>query len=227
MRIGIIIFARSNSSRLPNKALLNLSNGKKLIEVILNNLNNNDNIQVILATSNNPSDNELVDFVSKLGYNVFRGDLLNVARRAKDCYTYYNLDYFIRVNGDSPFISYSFLKKGIQYIIQNNNVDFVTNLSPRTFPYGISMEIISTKLFSELYSNFNDEEKEHITKRIYNDIKKISYVNIYSERNYNTNLTLTIDTYNDYIKLNKALEMDANLFNRELHEIIKIYEKLS
>lgn len=222
VKIGIIVFARTNSKRLPGKALLELCTNRKLIEVVLSNLSNSEGIEIVLATSDEKSDDQLAVFVSKLGYKVFRGSLNNVSKRALDCALIYNFDYFIRVNGDSPFLKFDILKNGIQYI-KRHHYDFVTNLYPRSFPYGISIEILSTKFYTEKIKSFKEDELEHITSGIYRKIDEIDYLNISNTFSCDQNINLTIDTPFHFDRINTILKVHPDLFNYNLEEILGTY----
>lgn len=222
LKIGIIVFARTDSKRLPGKALLEFFNKRRLIEIVLSNVYNKEGIEVVLATSDEENDDELAKYVTNLGYKVFRGSLQNVARRALDCATINMFDYFIRVNGDSPFLKFNVLKKGIEYL-KVKNVDLVTNLYPRSFPYGISIEIVSTKLFSEYISLFDEKELEHITSGLYQRLHEINYINITSTISIEQDINLTIDTQLDYDRLNTILIRYPNVLNYKLEDIVNIY----
>ena len=47
---------------------------------------------------------------------------------------------------------------------KNLKSDIITNVFPRTFPKGQSVEIIKTKLLFNNIKYMNAEEKEHVTK---------------------------------------------------------------
>jgi spore coat polysaccharide biosynthesis protein SpsF len=222
LKIGIIVFARASSKRLPGKALIELSNKRKLIEIVLSNLANNEGIEIVLATSDEKSDDELAMYVSRLGYKVFRGSLYNVSKRALDCALINEFDYFIRVNGDSPFLKFDILNKAIQYL-KTLNVDFVTNLYPRSFPYGISIEIISTGFYSKCLETFKEDEVEHITTGLYRKMNEINYMNISNTFIYDQNINLTLDTPFDLDRLNTILKVHPNVFDYKLEEILSIY----
>ena len=103
-RIGAVVAARSNSRRLPNKAIMPL-NGKPMILFLLQRLSKSRLIdELIVATTNKSSDNQLANLITTNGFKVFRGDENNLVKRYVDVANLYSLDYVIRVTGDCPLV---------------------------------------------------------------------------------------------------------------------------
>lgn len=63
--IGIIIQARTSSTRLPKKVLLPFNNHKGILEILVEILKNNFSCPIIIATSNNKKDNSIEDLAKK------------------------------------------------------------------------------------------------------------------------------------------------------------------
>lgn len=94
MRIGIIVFSRMSSSRLPGKALMQLG-GIPLVERVLRRASL-CGLPVCFATSTDCSDNILAEFVESLGYKVYRGELTDVLNRAAKAAETFVFDYFFQ-----------------------------------------------------------------------------------------------------------------------------------
>lgn len=218
-----VIFARMSSSRLPGKSLLPLANGFLLIELIIKQLEKLPGVLVILATSDHSDDDQLAETAGKSGALVFRGDLQNVAQRAASCIEHFRLDFFSRINGDSPFVNIEHLAQGFRRIIESD-LDLITNLYPRTFPYGYSLEVIKAQSFLNAYKNFTIAEQEHITAYFYNHVSKFKYENIVSDVPLKGDIRLTIDTVEDYDRINRLFGKFPQLYGRSLEEIIKAYK---
>ena len=60
--------------------------------------------KIIVVTSKNRSDDKLVDYLSKIKCNFYRGSLNNVARRAYEAANKNNSLNFLRISADSPLI---------------------------------------------------------------------------------------------------------------------------
>ena len=144
MKIGAIILCRMDSTRLPGKALLNLC-GKPLLAYILSfcqKINNLDSIAI--ATSTRVVDDPLSDFAEVQGISCIRGSLDNVAERFLLAMEILNLDAAVRINGDSPLNNTQILSDGIR-LFKRGNLDLVSNVPARTYPYGMSVEVVGRK----------------------------------------------------------------------------------
>ena len=169
--------ARLSSARLPRKALLEI-NGKPIIEYVIESINKCENgSDIILLTSINKEDDELCEWADSKNVDIFRGPLNEVANRALEAAIKYGYDSFVRISGDSPLINHQFVDYGIS-LFNNHNYDLVTNIHPRTFPKGQSVEIISTKTLRKiLQKKISAEENEHVTKFFYNNHDKFDILN--------------------------------------------------
>jgi len=200
MRIGAIILCRYNSCRLPGKILKPI-NGKSILENItirLRSINLLD--EIIVATSDLDSDTPIVKSCESLSIACFRGSLNNVANRFLSAAQDYDLDYAIRVNGDNIFIDSSLLVVMVEAALKNK-YKFISNVPGRTFPYGMSIEILKTKYYYELYNEFIEEEHfEHVTKYLYDNEAKIDSKKYFINEHYPElrHTQLAIDTPNDY-----------------------------
>ena len=104
----------------------------------------NFDLTTILATSTDTADDPLAIYGSQLGIKVFRGSREDVMQRFSDVLSQYNCDAFFRVCGDSPLLQ-PFLFEEALKIYTLDNFDLVTNVFPRSFPSGMSVELIKTK----------------------------------------------------------------------------------
>src|SRR5690606_29859116 len=108
-----------------------------------------------------------------LGVRVHRGPLGDVAARVHGCVQAAGWDYFVRINGDSPLISPKLIDCGVR-LATHYRLDFVTNLWPRSYPYGISVEVIRTETFARCLSETDDPaDREHITRWFYRHIDRL------------------------------------------------------
>ena len=58
-----------------------------------------------MATSTEASDDPVAEFCEQAGVAVHRGSLEDVASRVLDAARAHDLDAFVRINGDSPFLT--------------------------------------------------------------------------------------------------------------------------
>ncbi len=198
MKIIAIIVARMDSSRLPGKVLKEVNNVPIIKHVISRGRKINFLDDMVLATTDRQVDLSLVRYAKAQGVKVFSGPKDDVALRMLQCAQTYQASHFIRINGDSPFLDPALITKGITYC-SDSKIDLITNLIGRTFPYGVSVEIVKTDLFSTVYNSINSKlYREHPTKYLYDNIEKFNIHQISSEFPELKNARLVVDTEDDF-----------------------------
>ena len=135
-----------SSKRFLGKVLHNVE-GKPMLAYVLERLQRCRPLDgIVVATSTDDSDTPVADFCHECGVDCYRGPLQDVAGRFKEVLDEYRFDGFVRVCGDSPLIDQRLIDKGIR-IFRRSGFDIVTNVSPKTFPKGQSVEVLSTDTF--------------------------------------------------------------------------------
>ncbi len=215
-----IIQVRSTSKRFPNKVMAKVHK-KPLLYYVINRVKKSKNIKkIIVACSVLKSDDNIVKFCRTNKYPFYRGSLNNVLNRFVNVSKKYSLKYFIRINGDSPCIDPYLIDKAIK-IFKENNCDLVTNIFPRTYPKGASVEVMKSKLAFDLNKkNISRYCKEHITSYIYLNHKKYNIINFKNKKNLSY-LNLSVDTKSDLIRIRKVL-INKNFMNMSWKKIVNI-----
>ena len=205
----LIIQARCSSRRLKNKVLLKLNNTPVILHLI-NTIKKNKNIKkIIVATSNHKTDDKLIIYLKKVNILFYRGDLENVAERLYLAAKKYKAKKFMRISADSPLLDNDVINKAIQINKKFPFYDLITNLYPRTFPKGQSVEIIKTSILEKNLKFMNKSEKEHVTKFFYtNKIKiKIKIKNFKRFKNFKFK-NYCIDNKRDIKQIKKIMHND-------------------
>ena len=199
MKIGAIVICRYNSSRLPGKILKKINN-KALLTYIIERLKCVQNLdEITIATSEEKSDQPIVDYCIQNNIKFFRGSLQNVAERFLKCSLSFNYDYAIRINGDNLFLDHKVISEMIN-IISKKNYDMISNVKDRTFPKGVSVEIINVNFYNKLYKKLTTSNyQEHVTNYIYENLdcgEFFHYINTIFPKA--AGAQLAIDTQNDF-----------------------------
>ena len=193
-----IIQARTNSSRLPAKIMLDLA-GKTLLERVYETVSKSNKIdQIIVATSDKKSD-EIVEIKLKsLDIECFRGDLNNVLKRFFNAAQKYQTKHIIRITADNPLMDYNVIDDLIlHYEKSKSDYSMFSNAI-----YGLSAEVFSFDALKSAYENARDNfDQEHVTPYI-RDNCRTSIIDI-SEKYKKPELSATVDTLDDYIKMQK------------------------
>ena len=191
-----IIQARSNSKRFKNK-VLHLIHGVPLIQHVINRVKRSKKIKkIIVASSLKKNDDNLISYLKKNKINFFRGDLENVAMRLYKTAKKNKAKFFVRISGDSPLIDPKLIDKAIKMSKGVKNYDIITNLFPRTFPKGQSVEVIKTSILKKYSKSFSKLDKEHVTKYFYDNSNYFRIKNFKFNSKHKT-MKLSIDTKKD------------------------------
>ena len=200
-----IIQARMTSKRFKGKMLANLLGVTVLQSVVSRIKLCNFVTKIIVATSTNISDDKLVDFCIKNGIEYYRGSLENVASRFYEIILSENTTAFMRISGDSPLIDPDLIDKAIE-VYNSESIDIFTNVFPRTFPKGQSIEIIKSKVFLETFNLMKtNEQLEHVTGYFYSNSEEFKIFNLIALEDY-SDVNLCIDNPEDIEILEKVLK---------------------
>lgn len=207
MKIGVIILCRYDSTRLYGKALKNI-HGKPILEWIHKFVGKSKNIDsIVIATSDHSSDDNIAEYCINKNLNIFRGSKQNVAKRFLDCANYNKLDYAFRINGDNLFVQPEIVNQMIN-IVDQKEYDFISNVEGRTFPYGMSVELLKISFFNNLYKKFKYMRHfEHVTLYLYENLNEGNRKNIENNNwQYLPGVHLAIDTLEDFKKAEKIFD---------------------
>jgi spore coat polysaccharide biosynthesis protein SpsF len=167
MRVICTVQARMSSRRLPGKILKNLGE-RPTLEHLIESLAHAAGLDgIVIATSTDPSDDPTAAFALERQIACFRGSLPNVALRILGAGEEFGADAVVRISADSPFLDPTLVDQALR-IFRNESCDVVTNVRPRTFPRGQSVEVIAlTALRRATEQMATPEEREHVTPYLY------------------------------------------------------------
>lgn len=220
---GVVILCRYNSSRLYGKVLKSIGNKVVLQHII-------DQVKSVtphytVATSKEASDLPIANYCKDNNIPCFRGDLDNVSKRFLEAAQSLELDYAIRINGDNFFVNTEVLRHFVTST--HTDYDFCSNVKGRTFPYGMSVEMVRTSFYKTYMPTFAESEIEHVTLHFYNNeaIGKRYYV--YNEKYPKASgLKLAIDTQEDFDRTTFIHQAcGGNIASLSMEDLLKIYDK--
>ena len=163
MRNPVILYARMTSTRLPGKPFCEI-NGTPLIEVVVRRLEKRFQGRIIVATGIDQRNDPIREWCSSMGIPVVSGSNENLVDRTKEVIIREDASYFVRANGDTPFIDPDLIAEHEHLI---SRFSLVSNIWRRSFPYGVSVEIVNAKRFLELEEHCRRDELEHTTAHLY------------------------------------------------------------
>ena len=193
---GIIIQARSSSTRLKAKVFRPLA-GKALIIHVLERCHITG-IPVIVATSEEKSDDALTAILRHSGNEVFRGSLNDVQKRYIDAAEEYGFERIIRVTGDNPLIDY-------EAIVELSKLEDVDYACVAGGPLGLGSELITLEaLKRSREKSLKEKFKEHVTLHVRENIKDFKSAYVHSKLSDYKYFRLTVDEEDDYNLMKKV-----------------------
>ena len=202
-KTGIIIAARSNSKRLPNKHFLKVLK-KPLIEIMIKRLKFlNPKIKIIIATTKK-EDLKFVKLAKRLFINVYRGDEKNVTKRVLECAKKFRLKYICEITGDCPIIDVKLVEQILNTFFKNiDNIDIILN--GVGLPNGMGCQVYKTSALNKSFKLIKrKDEYEHVTLCMRRNRNIFRQVNISPIREYIfPNLAVTLDEYQDFLLIKK------------------------
>ena len=201
--IRVFIQSRMDCARFPGKALAPFR-GRPIIASVIERVTQAiPPSQVTVAMSDQRSDDPLSCYVRDLGISVHRASLDNVFSQFRSCLERFPCRWFFRINADSPLLDSAVLRTMTTYAARED-IDLVTNLSPRTFPRGHCAEMLLSETFARIdASRLTVEEKEAATKIYYNNPTEFRIINVQSGNPKLAVVSLCIDAIEDLKRLEK------------------------
>lgn len=163
MNVVAIVQARMGSTRLPNK-VMKLINGKPMIELLLSRLSQAKLVnKIVVATTTDKKNMPLVEHVAGLGYACEQGSENDVLERYLQAARKHQADVIIRITGDCPLVDPALVDKTLQ-AFNSQQVDYLSNVAPATYPDGLDIEIFTLKALEQAIAETQAEfDHEHVT----------------------------------------------------------------
>jgi spore coat polysaccharide biosynthesis protein SpsF len=197
-RVGIVVAARTSSSRLPGKALLPLG-GVPMIVFLLRRLRGMRSAQFILATTDLTADDELAAAAAGEGVAVYRGAEDDVVARFVGAANQFGFEIVGRVTGDCPFVDAELVDWCVDESLGFDRFDLATTKG--RFPVGLDVELYPADRMAALDDGtaLSLEEREHLTLHFYNNSASFEVRTIATPVGWMHSIrTFTVDTPADY-----------------------------
>ena len=155
----------------------------------------------------------MANYAKNIGLEVVRGSRDNVVERYALALERHSCDAFFRICGDSPLLPTYLLNHAVS-IYKKKPYDLITNIFPRSYPQGMSVELIKTETFLKIHKKvISQDEKEHISKYFYRKFNDFKIKNIECASSEGINFKLAVDELSDLKNIESWL-----LSNKEENE---------
>jgi spore coat polysaccharide biosynthesis protein SpsF len=203
--IALAIQARTSSVRFPEKVLSPLCGAPMLLWTI--NYCRKVNLPLFVLTSTDESDDQLIGMLEKNYVSYYRGSLENVVSRYLNFMKEHQVKKVVRISGDSPLINPDVILKVIAQDQELADADLTTNVFPRSFPKGQSVEVIPRKSLELLRDrNLSESDIEHVTPYFYANYKEFKINNLNNTEDLSS-INLSVDTKEDLLRVNQFMAL--------------------
>ena len=224
----LTIEARTNSTRLPGKVLMNLG-GVPLIKIIHDKSKKLKFVdRCVVATTYSKSDDYLVNYLKDNNIPFFRGDIDNVWKRLMHCCIENKAINLIKLTGDNPFIDIEIIEEAFTSFLMIQPIDIMCVSNKRSLPIGLDFEILKVKsLVDEYLDSRTDYDKEHATTFLKNKCKRYDFFPKQSlPTDFISNTEFTIDTKSDLEFAHRILSLSNNSIDKiHVGNLLDLYLK--
>jgi spore coat polysaccharide biosynthesis protein SpsF len=197
MRPTAIIQARMASRRLPGKSLRPVQ-GRPMLAYVVERLRRCRELDaIVVATSTMGEDDAIEALCRELGVACHRGPRDDVLARVIGLVEAQALPVVVRISGDSPLIDPTIVDRAV-LLFAEGQCDLVTNVAPRSFPKGQSVEVVSAQaLRLQVSARPTAEDREHVTRWFYRHPERVRIRNFEAPADMSA-VQLSVDTAEDF-----------------------------
>jgi spore coat polysaccharide biosynthesis protein SpsF len=202
--VVVIIQARMGSTRLPGKVLKPIA-GRPMLLHLLDRLRRCLLVdRIVVATSMLPVDDPIAELCERDSCTVVRGPELDVLARFAQAAQATGATTVVRVTADCPLLE----PELVDYAIENfttGTCDYLTNMRPPTWPYGMAVEVMTRRALDEAAAEARDpSEREHVTPFLYWRPERYRIRSITRQPDLSTH-RWTVDTPEDFELVSRIL----------------------
>lgn len=220
--IVTVIQARTTSSRLPGKVLLDIGGEPMLVRVVERARRAQRVSRVVVATTTDSTDDRLAELCAERGFDCRRGSMHDVLDRFYQTARACQADVIVRVTADCPLIDGGLIDQAVAVFIglegdgpphaplgdlpeavcdPSYPFDFVGNRLPppwgRTFPIGLDVEVCSVRALARTWREAgSDHHREHVMPYLYEDPRRFRGLLLHHSEDLGS-MRWTVDTRED------------------------------
>jgi spore coat polysaccharide biosynthesis protein SpsF (cytidylyltransferase family) len=174
--------ARQGSTRLPGKALMEIS-GRPMVAHVVARIAVTPGVdQVVVATTVNAEDDALADFARAADIACVRGSADDVLDRFRSAVRAYPADVLVRVTADCPLLDPAVSGLVVaEYLRRARDLDYASNVHPPTYPDGLDTEVFSRAALERAGQEaplHSSRDREHVTPYIWERPERFRLANV-------------------------------------------------
>ena len=208
-RVGVVTQARTGSTRLPSKVLIEAA-GRTMLDHHLERLVA-AGLDVYVATTDSASDDRVADLAQRRGVAVFRGSEEDVLSRFAGCARAHDLDVVVRVTSDCPLIDGGVVADGVTKFLQlrkqHGDDVYLSNTLERTYPRGFDFEVVAAAALQRADREATARrDREHVTPWLYAGPHRLPQIVQVRRAVDRSSYRVTLDTVEDLELIRQLFE---------------------
>ncbi len=223
-KVVAIIQARMGSTRFPGK-ILERVNSISILGILIKSLLKSKSIdELILAIPDGRENFPLLNEARIYGIKVFQGSENDVLDRFYNAAKKEDGKIIVRLTGDCPLHDSKIIDQMISQF-KNEDIDYLSNVHPPTYPDGLDVEIFSFEALESAWKNAKATyQREHVTPYIWERTDQFKIKNFELDGKNFSHMRWTIDEKKDFLFIQEILN---NLGENEItfENILKVLEK--
>lgn len=220
-----IVVARSRSSRLPGKALLDVA-GMPTLQHLFERLKQASSVdRILFCTTSLEEDTSLVQLANASGIPVHRGQVEDVLGRMLGGLDGHEVDVVIRVTGDDILVDPDYIDRGLHHHLDAN----LEYSDLKTLPSGTEVEFFDVRLLRQIHQFSKDPSgTEYLTYYVTQQRDQFRIGQSLVDENHAHPWRLTLDTPEDYkviCNLLEAMRDKGMALDYRLDDIVDFFQK--
>ena len=203
-QLGIILQARTGSTRMPEKVILPFYQDQSILDLLLEKVKKLG-VPVILATTDNPTDDRICALADKHEVPVFRGSENDVLDRFIQAAQAFSFSKIIRVCADNPFLDLAGMKDLIAEF-EKSNADYLSFQLAENKPsilshFGFWTEAVRLEALEKAQQLTGEKlYHEHVTNFVYGnpELFNVQFIQANPMVFSRTDIRMTLDTPEDF-----------------------------
>lgn len=199
MKRVLVLQARTTSTRLPGKVLMDLG-GRPMLARQLERLARCRRVdEVVVATTVNAADDPVVALAEEAGVRWYRGSEADVLARYAGAAREAGAELVVRSTADCPLIDPEVVDRVVETLEGERAVlDYVSNVVRRTYPRGLDVEALWRDTLDRVdRMATSGPAREHVTWFIYRERPELFAIGSVTDVEDHADLGWTVDTAED------------------------------
>ncbi len=222
--IAAFITVRLGSTRLPNKALLEIK-GKPTIIHLIDRIKQAKNIdKIVLCTTTNTEDEKLIKLAEDHNIDYFAGDEKDIIKRHYNAANYHKIDFVINVDGDDLFCDPEYIDEIAREA--KNNYHLYDVISTKDLPFGVNSFGYKIDCLKSIFEKKDVYDTETGWGEFFKNNKHLKKKYINAKKKHIIDARMTLDYEKDFQFFKTVIDMlynEGNYFN--LDDIIRFLEE--